>query len=123
MSNVKTRPHYSLILQKDNRINNQTLNNFFLGNRKFISEMQKKFKVYNFRLKRGRPSNADKNIPSYWFTINFNVWKPLFPLFFILFLLNLWSQFYFYHPQRQLSFSHQLPCQPYKWCLLCRLYL
>lgn len=61
-NNSERRKEYQrLILQEDNRINNHTLNNFFLGNRKFISEMQKKFKVYNLRPKIGRPSNADKN--------------------------------------------------------------
>lgn len=57
----RRKEYNRLILQEDNRINNHILNNFFLGNRKFISEMQKKFKVYNLRPKIGRPSNADKN--------------------------------------------------------------
>ena len=58
----RRRKYQRLILQEDNRINKHVLNNFFLGNEKFITEMEMKFEVCNLRHRRGRPKDVEKNI-------------------------------------------------------------
>jgi putative transposase len=58
----RQKEYQKLILQGDNRISKQVLNNFFLGNKKFITEMERKFEVCNLRNRRGRPKDVEKNI-------------------------------------------------------------
>jgi len=58
----RQKEYQRLILQGDNRISKQVLNNFFLGNKKFITEMERKFEVCNLRNRRGRPKNEEKDI-------------------------------------------------------------
>jgi len=58
----RQKEYQRLILQEDNRINKHILNNFFLGNKKFITEMERKFEVCNLRNKRGRPKDVEKKI-------------------------------------------------------------
>jgi len=56
----RQKEYQRLILQEDNRINKHVLNNFFLGNKKFITEMEMKFEVCNLRHRRGRPKDVEK---------------------------------------------------------------
>ena len=58
----RQKEYQKLILQRNNRINKHVLNNFFLGNRKFITEMERKFEVCNLRNRRGRPKDVEKTI-------------------------------------------------------------
>jgi len=56
----RQKEYQRLILQEDNRINKHVLNSFFLGNKKFTTEMEREFEVYNLRDRRGRPKDVEK---------------------------------------------------------------
>ncbi len=51
----RQQKYRQLILDKEKTINSTTFNQLFLGTREFIKQMEKKFKVNNTRLKKGRP--------------------------------------------------------------------
>jgi hypothetical protein len=75
-NNSERQKEYNrLMLQEDNRISNHTLSNFFLGNKKFITEMERKFEVCNLRHRRGRPRDEEKNIK---YNPSFTFKEPLF---------------------------------------------
>ena len=46
------------MLDEDKGINSAIFNQLFLGTKKFIRQMEDKFKVSNTRLKRGRPKKV-----------------------------------------------------------------
>jgi hypothetical protein len=56
----RQRAYRELILDKEKNINSATFNQLFLGSKKFVEKMERRYKVKNVRLKKGRPKKKKK---------------------------------------------------------------